>query len=115
LKRPLAITLISWVFILAGGVGIVYHFDEVNLTDPFANDAVWLMLLRTLAILGGILTLRGSNVGRWLLVFWIAYHVGISFFHPLSEFVIHLIFFVLTVVVLFLPKWAVFFRRESRL
>lgn len=111
MKRPIAITLISWLFIVAGGVGFIYHLREINPGAPFSNDAVWIELVRLLAIVGGVLTLRGSNLGRWLLMGWITYHVVVSYFHPLSELVVHLLFMALTAFALFLPRWAVYFRR----
>lgn len=113
MKRPLAITIIGWLFILAGTVGFVYHVNDLNTQDPFANDAIWILLVRFLAVVGGVLTLRGYNTGRWLLTAWMAYHVGLSFFHPLQELIVHVLFLILTVLPLFLPKWAVYFRRPS--
>jgi hypothetical protein len=37
MKRPLAVTLIAWLFIVAGAVGFVYHIKDVNVNDLFAE------------------------------------------------------------------------------
>ena len=106
MKRPLAITIIGWLFIIAGIIGFVYHLSELNLESPFANDAIWILLIRILAIAGGVLTLRGHNVGRWLLVTWLVYHVALSYFHSVSELAMHAI---ITVAIAYF-----LFRREAR-
>ena len=111
MKRPVAVTIIGWLFILAGTVGFIYHARELNIQDPFANDSVWVELVRLLAVAGGILTLRGSNVGRWLLIAWMAYHVILSFFHPFSELIVHLIVLAAVAYGLFHRRSGDFFRR----
>ena len=110
MKRPLSVTIIGWLFIAAGTVGFVYHITELTIWDPFSNDAVWVLLVRFLAIVGGILTLRGANTGRWLLVVWMAYHVVLSYFHPLAELVIHALLLVVVIYALFHPGAATFFK-----
>ncbi|MEX2235582.1 MAG: hypothetical protein WD824_25710 [Cyclobacteriaceae bacterium] len=59
MKRPLAVTIIGWLFIAAGTVGFVYHLRELTPRDLFSNDAAWVLLMRLLAIVAGILILRG--------------------------------------------------------
>lgn len=105
------VTIIGWIFILAGTVGFVYHLNELNTRDLFANDAVWLEFVRLLAIVGGILTLYGRNLGRWLLIAWMAYHVVLSYFHPLSELLVHVIVLVAVAYGLFRRKSDTFFSR----
>lgn len=111
MKRPVAVTIIGWLFILAGTVGFLYHARELNIQDPFANDAVWVELVRLLAVAGGILTLRGSNIGRWLLIAWMSYHVILSFFHPFSELIVHVIVLAAVAYGLFHRTSGGFFRR----
>lgn len=59
-KTSLPITIIGWFFIVAGIVGFTYHVTELNLSDPFANDVAWVLLVRSLAIVGGIALVRGA-------------------------------------------------------
>jgi hypothetical protein len=112
-KPPAAVIIIGLLFIVAGIVGFIYHLKELNIGNPFSNDAVLVLLVRLIAVGGGILLLRGSNAGRWLLVFWMAYHVVLSLFHSLSEVVVHLVILALMVLALFHPKVAVFFRSRE--
>lgn len=111
MKRPLVVTIIGWLFILSGTVGFIYHAKELDTQDPFVNDAVWVELVRLLAIAGGVLTLNGSNIGRWLLIAWMAYHVILSYFHPLSELIVHVIVLAAVAYGLFHRTSGAFFRR----
>jgi hypothetical protein len=107
-KRPLSVTIIGWIFIAAGIVGFAHHVTEFK--TPFEYELVWVCLLRLLAILGGVFVLRGSNWARWLLLVWIAYHVILSAFHPLSELVVHGLLFVIIGYLMFRPQASAYFR-----
>src|SRR5436190_5188208 len=96
-KRPLSITIIGWLFIATGVVGIAYHATELKADRPFQYDVIWVCLVRLLAILCGVFLLRGSNWARWLLLVWIAYHVILSAFHSLSELIIHSLLFAVVI------------------
>ena len=63
-KRPLSITVISWLFVAAGVIGLAYHATEFKADRPFQYDVVWVCLVRLLAILCGVFMLRGSNWAR---------------------------------------------------
>src|SRR5688572_8506458 len=110
MKRPIAVVIIGWFFIAAGTVGFTYHLGELSIQAPFANDAIWVLLVRLLAIAAGILTLRGANAGRWLLVIWLLYHVVLSYFHSLSELIMHAILLAVIAYVLFHPRVTAFFK-----
>ena len=113
-KRPLSVTIISCLFIVAGAVGFAYHLTEFKAQGPFQSGIVGLCVVRLLAILSGVFMLRGCNWARWLLLVWIAYHVILSAFHSLSELVMQ---FALRAGGLFSPSPAgvrVFSRRESK-
>ncbi len=92
-NRPFTITIISWLFIVVGTVGIAYHAPELNIHDPFAYDQGWILFIRLLAILGGIFMLRGAEWSRWLLIAWMAYHVVLSFYHDLAQVAMHAVLF----------------------
>lgn len=110
MKRPLAVTITGWFFIAAGTLGLIYHFSELSLKDPLENDAVWVLLVRLLAIAGGVLILLRMNIGRWLLIVWMAYHVVLSYFHTLSEMIMHATFLAVLILVLFHSKSNNFFK-----
>jgi hypothetical protein len=110
IKRPLSVTLIGWLFIVAGTVGLVYHAKEFKADGPFQYELVLVCLIRLLAIVCGAFILRGSNWARWGLLIWIAYHVVLSAFHTLSELVVHSLLFGVVAWFLLRPIATAFFR-----
>jgi hypothetical protein len=112
MKRPLAATIIGWLFIAAGTVGFLYHVREVDVANPLSNDALLVLSVRLLAIIGGVLVLKGSPIGRWLLVAWLAYHVVLSYFHPFSELITHALLMVVITCALFHPRIGLFFKKN---
>ena len=113
-KHPLPITIIAWLFITAGVVGIAYHSTEINIYDLFGNELLLALFIRLLAVAGGVFTLRGANWARWLLLVWIAYHVCLSFFHDLSQVITHVIIMTATAYVLFRPAASAYFRKLNQ-
>ena len=109
-ERPRSITVISWLFIAAGVIGLAYHATEFKADRPFQYDVGWVCLVRLLAILCGVFMLRGSNWARWLLLVWIAFHVVLSAFHSLFELVIHSLLFAVVAYFLFRPQASAYFR-----
>lgn len=112
-KRPLSVTLISYLFVSAGIIGLGYHATEFNSQVPFDYDMVWVLFVRALAIVGGVFTLRGANWARWLLLVWIAYHVYLSSFHSVSEVVVHGVLLVVVTYGLFRPQASAYFRSAA--
>ena len=113
--RPLSVTIISWLFIAVGSVGLVYHLSEFKSHSPFDYGLVAISLIRLIAILAGAFMLRGADWARWLLAGWMAYHIVLSAFHSVSEFVMHILIFGIVGYFLFRPRSSVYFRGESTL
>jgi hypothetical protein len=88
-KRPLSVTIIAILFLVAGIVGLAYHAREFKTHGPFQYDVLWVCLVRLLAIICAVFMLRGANWSRWVLLVWIAYHVVLSGFHSLSQVIVH--------------------------
>ena len=109
-KRPLSVTAIGCLFIAAGVIGFAYHVTELKIQRPFEYGMLGILLIRLLALFGGVFLLRGHNWARWLLLIWIASHVILSAFHGLSEMVAHAVLFAIVVYVLFRPRASVYFR-----
>src|SRR2546425_4908484 len=109
-KRPLSITISSWLFVAAGVIGLAYHATEFKAQRPFEYDFVWVCFVRLLAILCGVFMLRGSNWARWLLLVWIAFHIILSAFHSLFELVIHSLLFAVVSYFLFRPQASAYLR-----
>jgi hypothetical protein len=111
MKRPLTVTLISCLFIAAGVTGIVYHASEWK-TLGMQAETIWAFVIRALAIVGGIFTMRGSNFARWVLVLWIVYHVVLSFYHTTAELVTHIAFAIVVLLGLFNSKANLYFKKR---
>jgi hypothetical protein len=109
-RRPLSVTIISCLFIAAGLVGFAYHATEFRVQGPFQYEAAWVLFVRLLALVGGVFALRGANWARWLLMVWMAYHVGVSAFHTVSELVMHSVLFVVIAYVLLREQASAYFR-----
>ena len=109
-KRPLSVTVISWIFVATGVVGLAYHATEFKSARPFEGDVIWVCLVRLLAIVGGAFMLRGWNWARWLSILWIAWHVILSVFHPLSELIMHVVLLAVFTFFLFRPRVSAYFR-----
>src|SRR5262249_17791312 len=77
-KRPLTVSIVSWLFIATGAIGLVYHLREFKTSTTLQSEIVWISLLRLLAIVSGIFMLLGRNWARWLALAWITFHVAIS-------------------------------------
>src|SRR6266446_5685622 len=102
--RPGSITVISWLFLVAGIIGVAYHATEFKRGGPFQYEVLWVCLVRLVAILCAVFMLRASNWARWLLVVWIAYHVVLSAFHSTLQVVVHGLLFGVVVYFLFRPR-----------
>jgi hypothetical protein len=112
-KRPLLITIISWIFIAIGSIGFLYHLREFK-AHPWSEQGLLLIcIVRLLAIVGGIFMLRGFNWARWLVVVWIAFHVILSAFHSLMEVAVHGLLFVVVTFLLFRPQSSAYFRGQN--
>ena len=109
-KRPRSITVIGWLFIATGVIGLGYHATEFKADRPFQYDVGWVCFVRLLAILCGVFVLCGSNWARWALLGWIAYHVVLSAFHSLSELAMHTLLFALVAYFLLRPQASAYFR-----
>ena len=111
LKRPLSVTIISCVFIIAGTVGIIYHARE--LTELLTQlEVIGVLIVRLLAIVGGWFALRGYNSARWVLVVWIAFHTVLSIYHSSAELAMHAGLTIITLIALFNKKANAYFNRN---
>jgi hypothetical protein len=110
--RPLAVTLLSWVYIGVGAVGFVYHFTGIHADNMFRYDGIWVEAVEVLAIVCGAFMLRGHNWARWLAIAWMAFHVVLSAFGAFHELAIHSLFLAAIAWLLFRPGAVRYFRGE---
>jgi hypothetical protein len=99
LRRPFAITVLSWLYIVIGAVGLVMHGRE-SFRSPHSED-IWILALELLAVVAGVFMLRGANWARWLTVTWIGFHVAISVLNGYQQVLFHGIIFVGIAILLF--------------
>ena len=109
-KRPLSVTIISFVLIATGVIGLVFHLTDFTAQHPFQYDVVWISLVRLIAIVCGVYMLRASNWARWLSLAWIAFHVILSAFHSLFELGVHILVCAAFAYFLFRPRTSEYFR-----
>jgi hypothetical protein len=112
-KRPISVTLLSWVLITAGAVGLVYHSTELKTLHPFPYDTLLIELVRLLAVIAGVYMLKGHNWARWLAIAWIALHVGVSYFHSWGEMAMHAVILAVFAYLLFRRNASQYFRKTT--
>ncbi|MGO9324234.1 MAG: hypothetical protein ACLP07_06695 [Terracidiphilus sp.] len=105
-KRPITITILSWLYIAIGVLSTAAHYANFSSHKPMVNEFVWITALGAAAILAGAFMLHGQNWARWLGLVWMATHVVISALHLMHGFLIHSVLLVLIAYFLF--------RREAR-
>ncbi len=110
MQRPRPLTIISWFFIIFGGIALLsglLPFGDITFAQRIAElKGHWMVhLSRILQIVAGVFMLRGRNWARWLLVVWIAFHIVISALHSTFQLVLHV--FIFTIILYFV------FRRDS--
>ena len=106
MKRPMPVTILGGLFIVVGLVGFVYHLSE----SPLDRWVVLISIVRIIAVVGGVFLLMGHNWARWLILAWLAFHVVVSAFHSLSEFLPHLVLLMVVGYVLLGPPASNYFR-----
>lgn len=98
--RPISVTIIACLYIIAGTVGFLYHATEFR-TQPWLPIA-GLEFVRILALVAGAFILRGANWARWLALAWMAFHVMIGFLNGWPQGAMHAAF--LVVITFFLLR-----------
>jgi hypothetical protein len=106
MKRPLPVTILGCLFIVAGLVGFVYHLSE----SPLDRWVVLISIVRIIAVVGGVFLLMGHNWARWLILAWLAFHVVVSAFHSLSESIAHVVLLIIVSYVLLRPPASRYFQ-----
>lgn len=112
-NRPIPVIVVSIVFILTGCIGVIYHFNELFEVDNELSEPILVLLIRILAVVCGLLLLRGINWARWLAIAWLLYHVFLSTFHSTSELITHIVLLIIVSLVLYLPVSNQYFKTKT--
>jgi hypothetical protein len=108
-NRPVPVIIVAVLFILVGCAGFVYHVKEIfELKNQY--ETIWILFLRLLAIVIGLLLLFRNNIARWLAIAWLAYHVVIGAYNSTSQMIIHIVFLIAVSILLFLPVSSAYFK-----
>jgi len=108
-RRPLPVTLVAWLYIAAGTAGLVYHASQFGTGDRLDEGVI--LLVRVLAIVGGIFALRGAGWSRWLLLGWAAFHVIVSL-NSMSKALAHVVLLVVVAYIVLRPPGSSWFRHD---
>ena len=95
-RRPIAVTVLSWLLILVGIGGLVLHLSS----HESIRDKILEAIVELLAIAAGAFLLRGRNWARWLALAWMGFHVAISW-GALPQLLAHSVFLIAFAVILF--------------
>ena len=106
-KCPIAVTVIAVLLALTGAAGLIGDLLHLKSIAAEHYETIWIAVIHALAIVSGAFMLVGRNWARWLALAWMAFHVAISFGHPLQQLLIH-------AALLLLFIWILFFLSEAR-
>jgi hypothetical protein len=103
---PPSIVVISFLFILAGGISIGVRVWQFSINKPTFLGEAGVYTSGGIAIAAGIYLMRGRNWARWLALAWLVFQCVISAFYQPLGLPVHLCF--IGVLAWFL------FRREAQ-
>jgi uncharacterized membrane protein len=106
MKRPIPVTILGCLFIVVGLVGLAYHLSR----QPLDSWVALISLIRVVAVVGGVFMLKGRNWARWLMLGWLAFHVGVSAFHSLSDCIAHAVLLLVVAYFLLTPPDSQYFQ-----
>ncbi len=109
-NRPIPVIIVSILFILTGCIGFIYHVKEFFEPNIKQYELVWVLLLRILAVVCGLLLFLKVNWARWLAIVWLLYHILLSAFHSTSEMITHIVLLIIVSVLLYLPVSTAYFK-----
>jgi len=110
-RRPLSITIISWLFISFGSIALLGGLVRGGGGDLVSHWYVHLS--RILQIVAGVFMLYGRNWARWLLVAWIAFHIVVSALHSSLFLLMHVAIFSVILFFVFRRQASAFFNAEG--
>lgn len=118
-RRPLAVTVIGWLFVIMGAVTFVGGFVPLVRSLRGAGrptpahewrDFAMATGLHVLAIMAGAGLLWRRDWARWLTLGWMGSHVVLSFGHAASQVIVHGVMLAVLAYFLFRPAVTAWFR-----
>ncbi len=122
-KRPISVTIISWIFIIFGAlmfIAALLPLFGIGASQasavPIAKsifDLSLVLIIRLLAVICGVFMLKGSNWARWVLIIWTGFHVIISIGGAPFVLIMHSLIFVIVLYLLLRPAVSYYFRKNE--
>jgi hypothetical protein len=106
MKRPLPVTILSYLFIAAGLLGLAYHLSQ----RPVDRWVALISVIQAVAVVAGVFLFKGRGWARWLVLGWLAFHVGVSAFHSLSDCIAHAVLLLAVAYFLLTPPDSKYFQ-----
>jgi hypothetical protein len=106
MKRPLPVTILSYLFIATGLLGLPYHLSQ----RPVDRWVALISVIQAIAVVAGVFLLKGRDWARWLVLGWLAFHVGVSAFHSLSDCIAHAVLLLAVAYFLLTPPDSKYFQ-----
>ena len=106
--RPRSITIVGWLFVAVGAVGLPGAW--LHGRPGGRTDIAVAALSALVALAGGIGSLRGRPWARWMVLLWLAFHVVLSSLHALGPGLFHGALLLAIGCVLFRPPASAYFR-----
>ena len=113
-SRPLPVLVVAILFLVAGLFGFLSHIKDFFEPDTELYVVLLVQLLRILAIVCGILLLRGNNSGRWLSITWIFAHIIIGALNSTFQLIAHIVILIIVSVLLFFPVSSAYFQNKKQ-
>jgi hypothetical protein len=112
-NRPIPVIIVSILFILTGCIGFAYHIKDFFEPNDKPYELIWVLFIRILAVVCGLLLFLRINWARWLAVAWLLYHILLSALHSTSELITHIVLLIIVSVLLFLPVSNAYFKIKT--
>jgi hypothetical protein len=110
-KRPIYITVLGYLLMAVGAIGIAYHFTDYKGANP--SEYLSVLAVRLIAMVCGVYVLQGKDWARWLAIAWIAFHLAISIFHTKEGVALHAVVLIAFTVLFFRPAANRYFRARA--
>jgi len=111
MKRRLSVTILAWMFIVVGSLGLATGLIELltitrrgglsSLNRHYLAESGLILLSGLIAAIAGAGLLRGFKWARWLCTFWMAFHVVLSIWHSPVEVIFHVAMLIGIIYLLF--------------
>jgi hypothetical protein len=110
MKRRLSVTILAWVFVVVGSIGVaaglvqfltVTTHGSLSSNRRYLTEAGFTLLSGLIAATGGAGLLRGFGWARWVCIIWMALHVLLSMWHTPIEVIFHVVMLAGMIYILF--------------